>query len=103
VTSNAKFGKRLRARSAKLVTRIFERGLAGWSPLTTTVRRNAWHQPPSTPSTEGDFAVWIVRYHLSRWLLMASLWVMPRGAYRTELRRRIYDFKNEVLINALLD
>jgi hypothetical protein len=34
---------------------------------------------------------------------MASLWVMPRGAYRTELRRRIYDFKNEVMINALLD
>lgn len=46
--------------------------------------------------------VWTIRYWLSRWLLSLSLFVMPRGSYRTELRRRIYEFRNEAMLNVLL-
>ncbi len=47
--------------------------------------------------------MFLIRYWLSSWLMSACLWVMPRGAYRDELRRRIYGLRNEVMINALLD
>lgn len=46
--------------------------------------------------------MWRLRYWLSRWLLSLSLFVMPRCPYRTELRRRIYDFRNEVTLDAIL-
>lgn len=39
--------------------------------------------------------MWLVRYWLSYWLLAAALAVMPDTAYRSELRRRVYDLKAE--------
>jgi len=46
--------------------------------------------------------MWTIRYWLSRWLLSLSLFVMPRCPYRTELRRRIFEFRNEATLSALL-
>lgn len=50
-----------------------------------------------------DHPMWLSRYWLSRWLMSASLAVMPRGPYRDELRRRIYALRDEASIDALLE
>lgn len=45
--------------------------------------------------------IWMLRYHLSSWMLTAAMAVMPSPRYRAELRRRVYAYRNEVIAEVL--
>ena len=39
--------------------------------------------------------IWMLRYWLSSWAITFGLWIMPEPAYARDLRRRIYEFRDE--------
>lgn len=45
--------------------------------------------------------IWMLRYHLSSWLLTAAMAIMPSPRYRAELQRRVYSLRNEVIVEVL--
>lgn len=48
-----------------------------------------------------DRPIWMLRYHLSSWMLTAAMAVMPSPRYRAELRRRVYGYRDEVITEVL--
>ena len=53
-------------------------------------RLRPWYAP-------GKGIVWHARYYLSLALMWLALLVLPGGPYKTELKRRIYGFRDEVI------
>lgn len=45
--------------------------------------------------------IWMMRYHLSSWLMLAALRVLPASRYRAELQRRVYGLRDEVIVEVL--
>lgn len=45
--------------------------------------------------------VFMIRYWLSSWLISAALFIMPSRRYSDELRRRVYQFRNEVMAEVI--
>lgn len=41
--------------------------------------------------------IWMLRYHLSSWLMSAAMAIIPSPRYRAELRRRVYAYRDEVI------
>lgn len=47
--------------------------------------------------------MFMVRYWLAAWAINFALWVLPSAAYSRDLRRRIYEFRDEASARVIAD